>query len=389
MAVTYLDNGRPTSLEEINLEGLPPIAASASAHATWLPSPLLGGYAACDQSITAVAVTVIAALVLVPIIASYLFGAKYSEVPLANAPGPFELRSQKKLWFVQNGMRLWNDTRNRFRNEPFSLLTQIGRVIILPADRALNIKNTPALNFRTQFADADALPAMPGSLTLLMVVARLSSRVLLGASACRDEEWLEITSTYTRHLMAAFLTLSFAAIHTTTDLVTQTMHCLVTDQDAIKALRQEIVEVLREGGWAKTSLYKMKLLGSAIKEAQRLKPTTLEGMRRKAAADVELPGGLKIRKGGEHKAQLVSTVPEHLPFGLGKYACPGRFFAANEVKIALCHLLIKYDWELAPGATLEPTWVGTTLLTNRDNTIRYRNRIPEIDLDSLEVEVEE
>lgn len=43
------------------------------------------------------------------------------------------------------------------------------------------------------------------------------------------------------------------------------------------------------------------------------------------------------------KAHLVSTSPEHLGFRHGDQACPGRFFAANEVKIALCHLLLKYD----------------------------------------------
>ena len=52
---------------------------------------------------------------------------------------------------------------------------------------------------------------------------------------------------------------------------------------------------------------------------------------------------------GQNRAHLVSTSPEHLGFGHGQHACPGRFFAANEVKILLCHLLIKYDWQLEPG----------------------------------------
>jgi len=44
--------------------------------------------------------------------------------------------------------------------------------------------------------------------------------------------------------------------------------------------------------------------------------------------------------------QLVSMSPDHLGFGIGGHACPGRFFVANEVKIALCHLIMKYDWKL-------------------------------------------
>lgn len=39
--------------------------------------------------------------------------------------------------------------------------------------------------------------------------------------------------------------------------------------------------------------------------------------------------------GYEMKSQLVSTSTDHLGFSHGKHACPGRFFAANEVKIAM------------------------------------------------------
>ncbi|KAK2059529.1 cytochrome P450 [Colletotrichum caudatum] len=48
------------------------------------------------------------------------------------------------------------------------------------------------------------------------------------------------------------------------------------------------------------------------------------------------------------QAQLVSRSPQHLGFGHGPHACPGRFFAANEITVALAHLLMKYDWKLAP-----------------------------------------
>jgi len=56
----------------------------------------------------------------------------------------------------------------------------------------------------------------------------------------------------------------------------------------------------------------------------------------------------------------VSTSPEHMGFGHGKHACPGRFFAANETKIALCHILMKYDFKLAEGSkptVLKMGWV--------------------------------
>ena len=33
----------------------------------------------------------------------------------------------------------------------------------------------------------------------------------------------------------------------------------------------------------------------------------------------------------------------------GEHACPGRFFASNEIKIALCILILEYDFEYVPG----------------------------------------
>lgn len=58
---------------------------------------------------------------------------------------------------------------------------------------------------------------------------------------------------------------------------------------------------------------------------------------------------LKMRQipGQETSAQFVSPSPDHMGFGLGKHACPGRFFAANELKIVLCHILLKYNIRLA------------------------------------------
>lgn len=38
-----------------------------------------------------------------------------------------------------------------------------------------------------------------------------------------------------------------------------------------------------------------------------------------------------------------------MPFGYGKHACPGRFFAANEIKVIVINLLRKYDIETRQG----------------------------------------
>lgn len=71
------------------------------------------------------------------------------------------------------------------------------------------------------------------------------------------------------------LTLSLLAIHTTFDLLQQTMIELGKKPEFQEPLRNEIHHVLSTEGWKKTSIFKMKLLDSAIKEAQRLKPGSI------------------------------------------------------------------------------------------------------------------
>lgn len=65
------------------------------------------------------------------------------------------------------------------------------------------------------------------------------------------------------------LGLSLAAIHTTTNLFQQVLLDILEHPDIMPDLRQEMSSVLTGQGWAKTSMYNMKLLDSVIKESQR------------------------------------------------------------------------------------------------------------------------
>ena len=48
--------------------------------------------------------------------------------------------------------------------------------------------------------------------------------------------------------------------------------------------------------------------------------------------------------------QLAATSTDYLPWGYGKHACPGRFFAALEMKLIIAHLILNYDVRLEqPG----------------------------------------
>lgn len=46
---------------------------------------------------------------------------------------------------------------------------------------------------------------------------------------------------------------------------------------------------------------------------------------------------------GAGKHQFVSVSASSLMFGHGRHACPGRFFAGNEIKLILVKLLLQFD----------------------------------------------
>ncbi|KAF4832904.1 Cytochrome P450 monooxygenase trt6 [Colletotrichum tropicale] len=211
------------------------------------------------------------------------------------------------------------------------------------------------------------------------------------------------------------LFLTFAAIHTTSSVLTALLYDLINNPKYFDLLREEIAQVLREdGGWKKTSLYKMKLMDSCMKESQRLNILGHHMMNRRVEAPITLSDGtylprgvhlgvpvshmrdseflgespdqfdghrfLRMRQqpGQENKWQFVTTSPHFLSFGHGKHACPGRFFASNEIKIILCHLIMKYDWSYEnepPRSAHEHRFVP-----DPQTVILYKKRAPEIQL---------
>ncbi|KAK1723101.1 cytochrome P450 [Colletotrichum acutatum] len=477
---------------------------------------------------------------------------RHDHLPYINRPPKWDFLGQKtKQHFVSNARSLMANAREAFKGKPYRMFTDLGDLIVIPAQHADEIRNERSLNFLDAFVDnftptfpdhqdakyvfntppelllltqrhyQDEITAplsleadfatrlilgtstewreVPLQEALLNLVARLSSRVFLGDELCRNDAWITITGSYSintfsaaeilrqypyylRHIACYFipqcrllkeqvaearrvlnpvlekrewerktalaegrtepsykdaiqwvmeesqgspfdpvgaqLGLSVVAIHTTTDLATETMLRLMVRPQLMEDVRAEIVTVLRKEGWTKSALFNMKLLDSVIKEAQRLKPTTSATMNRKATSQVKLPGGLVLEKGDrcmadlgsmvdpnvypdplefdgyrffrmrgdpkmDSKSHLVSTSVSHMGFGHGLHACPGRFFASNEVKVLLCHLLQKYDWKLDSGFEHTIHEFSLSLSSGSTKAIVARRQNTGIDIDAL------
>lgn len=73
----------------------------------------------------------------------------------------------------------------------------------------------------------------------------------------------------------AQISFSVAAIHTTSDLLTQVLFDIAGKDDLVQEMREEVINVIQEEGWKKTTLYKLRLMDSVLKETQRVKPIAI------------------------------------------------------------------------------------------------------------------
>lgn len=55
---------------------------------------------------------------------------------------------------------------------------------------------------------------------------------------------------------------------------------------------------------------------------------------------------------------FTASTKEHNIFGLGRFICPGRFFADAELKLCLAHILLEYDFRLQAGYTSASFYSG-------------------------------
>ncbi|RBR26120.1 uncharacterized protein FIESC28_01148 [Fusarium coffeatum] len=166
------------------------------------------------------------------------------------------------------------------------------------------------------------------------------------------------------------------------------LHNITKKPEHIDELVREITEVFAHHGgcWSRCAVADMTKLDSAMRESQRLNNGNFITVVRKVVQldGITTPTGLHLPYGtiqdvpgygmhhdeeicpnpndynpfrsseiGDGKSEKssgrrtrhswVTTSPEYTPFGHGRYACPGRFFASTELKILLAYLIFNYD----------------------------------------------
>lgn len=84
---------------------------------------------------------------------------------------------------------------------------------------------------------------------------------------------------------------------------------------------------------------------------------------------------LRQMPGNELKYQHATTGTDNINFGHGLWACPGRFFAAAEIKVVAAYILKHYDIKLMPGEEKPPQqhW-GLAVLPNPTAQVLFKRR---------------
>ncbi|KAI0107962.1 cytochrome P450 [Hypoxylon sp. NC0597] len=218
-----------------------------------------------------------------------------------------------------------------------------------------------------------------------------------------------------RFIAGILLKISFAAIHTTAAANSQLIFDLCAHPELIPLLREEYGRVADEDGKiGKKGFFQMHIMDSIMKESQRFNPLLLITFERIITEDWRLSDGFvipahttigvpaqavamdpklypepetfdglrftKLRQTTDDpavkgKAQFVAANPQSMAFGYGRHACPGRFFAGDEIKAITMYLLNHYDIKFAEGQTRPKSLqVETQFLPDHAATILCRKR---------------
>jgi cytochrome P450 len=212
-------------------------------------------------------------------------------------------------------------------------------------------------------------------------------------------------------LVNRVLAFNFLQSYSNTHTLTNVVYDLISlPQDlfdeTVADMRNEIISELEKSeGWTHEFVNKLDIMDSFIRESLRSNPIGEVGLERTIISEdgftfsnglhvppgatlaaplkaiqhdsKHYPGGFNPKRALQDasRPKVTTLSPNFLNFGLGRPACPGRWFASNLQKIALAHLLMEYDFErtgIRPPGVRKVTLVepcGRSLIVLRKRTI--------------------
>ena len=181
-------------------------------------------------------------------------------------------------------------------------------------------------------------------------------------------------------IVARMMVLNFVQSYTNLVSMTNLVYDLISlpedeFEDFVADLRAEIATAMKQGdAYSHAFFQRLPLMDSLIRESIRYNPIGETGIERIVAKkggftfsngihvpegamlaapikayqrdEETYPGGFQPRRwiDDPNRTALTDISPDFLNFGLGRGACPGRFFTSNLLKLTLTHLLLDYDF---------------------------------------------
>ncbi|TCD69273.1 hypothetical protein EIP91_008208 [Steccherinum ochraceum] len=205
------------------------------------------------------------------------------------------------------------------------------------------------------------------------------------------------------------LMMEFVALHTAAMSFTHALYYLAADPSLAAPMRQEVDAVLEEEGGdlgSRTAVSKLRHIDSFLRESQRLNGTNATTVWRKTVKEITFSSGITIPPGvflsaaatathlddqhypnanvfdpwrfvgSDNARSFASMSADYIAFGQGRHACPGRHFAAYEMKLMLAHIVLYYDVRFPEGSNIRPRneWIGSSIIPDRDAHVLLRKR---------------
>ncbi|KAJ3547020.1 hypothetical protein NMY22_g1817 [Coprinellus aureogranulatus] len=214
-----------------------------------------------------------------------------------------------------------------------------------------------------------------------------------------------------RDVVLRMLGVNFGSIHTTSITFTHAFFALLSRPQDYEEVRREVAHCVSEEGWTKAAMDKMRFLDSFMKESQRIDAlSTVIGLRVAATdctvSEVFIPKDtligaqmisahfdnaswgdsahefdpyrfIKLEQEQGKRIQLPTSTVNNLTFGYGRHACPGRFFAAQEMKLLMAYFVHHYDLKLETKNGEKPKnfWFGMGNVPNATARVLMRRRL--------------